>query len=261
LIGDPLWATFVEEWANGRFQAQFAILQQLTEADIPDLVSLLADGASHQQRAALRILYELGIQDDRRLGAEMERHMGPALRTMIESAYPATDTARSTMFLWLRVDRESAADFLNAWVDGTDVADADADVASVALHLSFGTTASCARLRRLAEARPHVQFKGNAALVLERTAPDWPERLAAYGRAWRERRDCPGLLYLVNHLVDRRPREDAQLADVIAVMGEPDERGERHATYYARSGEQIIGYLYLETEAHGTVTGWKLDNC
>lgn len=259
LIASAPWATFVEETANGRSQHQFEVLRLLTAPDVADLAALFMGGAPAERKAALRILHELDMQEDPRLGNEIRARIAPGLRTIVDAEYPTGAPSRSAMFFWLRIDQDRAAEFLNAWCERHDLADADA--ASVTLHLSLGNATSLTRLRRLHEARPGMALAHNAVLVLERTAPNWKEKLAEYGRRWRRQRDCPGLLHLTNQLIDRRPREEAYLADIVAVLGPPDAESDGQLTYYAKDQERIVGYLYLDGDANGKVHGWKLDNC
>ncbi len=42
-------------------------------------------------------------------------------------------------------------------------------------------------------------------------------------------------------------------------MGEADSVVDRCYTFFSKDKEKRTGYLYLETDKQGKVTGWKLD--
>jgi hypothetical protein len=159
--------------------------------------------------------------------------------------------------VWQRIDHQGAAEFVNQSIDNHELTDANR--IRVTMDLSFGNEESFARLRRYAKKHPDLPLAGNADLVLERTAPDWKAKAEEYGRRWRELRDCRTLLHLTNQLVDRRPREDSWISEILEIMGEPDSAVDGCYIYFTKP--EFGGSLFLQTDRTGKVVGWKLDTC
>jgi hypothetical protein len=228
------------------------------ERDVEDLKTLIINETGAQRLAAVQVLYQKWcIVYDQSFDLKAAGPICPAIAGIVEQGYPMARWSQIAMTLWQRIDAESAANFVNAWVDRNGIP--EAAVFRLTLDLSFGNNESLARLRRFAQNNHEAKLAGNAKLVLERTAPDWSENLKEYGRQWREKRDCRTLLYLTNQLVAVRPRADAYIADIVAAMGEPDSAWD--SCYIYNTKPEFHGYLYLETDQTGKVTGWKLEKC
>jgi hypothetical protein len=260
LTKTELWASYCEEHAQGRYISSFwKLLPAIDQQDVSDFFELLSGGSESQRAAAVHALVVLYSHQDKCLFGQIEkvRTLLPHLRAAAADGYPLGKQCHGAVFVWFGLDQESASEFINEWVDQNEIAEATAQ--QVMLHLSFGNQESVARLRRIAESNSHIKPVANTIFVLERTAPDWPEKLKEYGRQWKERRDCRTLLHLTNQLIDRRPREDAYISQVLDVMGPPDGLVDRCYTYLTKP--EFQGSLFLETDHNGKIVGWKLDNC
>jgi len=260
LIKSELWASYCDEYAQGRYISSFwKLLPAIDEQDVADFFELLAGASESQRAAAAHALVVLYSHGDKRFFGQIEklRKLVPQLRKAAADGYPFGKQCHSAVFVWFGLDQESASEFVNEWVDRNGITEAAAQ--QVMLHLSFGNRESVARLRRFAEANPHIKPVANTIHVLERTAPDWPEKLKEYGRQWKERRDCQTLLHLTNQLVDRRPREDAYISQVLDVLGPPDSLVGGCYSYLTKP--EFQGSLFLETDHNGKIVGWKLTNC
>lgn len=254
------WTKFCNEIAGGGYiSSHLGVMQTLDADDVKHLCAVLTEEPGTRRNAALWLLVALSHQSSPLLRQDSgtTQKMVAGLWQIAEHDYPLGKWGQQAMTLWQRMEPEGAARFVNQWVDGHEITDTVRQ--RVTMDLSFGNQESFVRLRRYAESHPEVALTGNARLVLERTAPDWREKLAAYGLEWRERRDCSTLLHLTNQMVDRRPREDAYIADIVAVMGEPDSLVDGCYTYLTRP--EFQGYLFLDTDKTGKVVGWKLENC
>lgn len=260
LTESELWASFCEELARGRYISSFwKLLPTIDEQDVSELFEFLPRASESQRAAAVHALVVLYSNGDRRFFGQIEklRKFCPHLRTVAADGYPLEKQCHNAVFVWFGLDQESAAVFVNDWVDRNGITEATAR--EVTWHLSFGNRESVARLRRFAESNPLIKLVGNSILVLERTAPDWPEKLNEYGREWKEKRDCRTLRHLTNQLVDRRPREDTYISQVLDVLGPPDSLVDRCYTYLTKP--EFQGSLFLETDHNGKIVGWTLDNC
>jgi hypothetical protein len=257
IVKSELWEKFVAEVARGAPASQFQVAERVDEGDWNDFRKLVSSESGAQRDAALMMLFLRCVRRHPPGRSEADQRLCPALRAIVVESYPLGKPAQQAIKLWQHIEPEEAATFVNEWVDRNGITEAVAQ--RVTLDLSSGNKESFARLRRFAESNPGATLAGNAQLVLERTAPDWKEKLKAYGREWREKRDCRTLLHLTNQLVARMPREDAYIAELMEVMGEPDSVVDRCYTYFTK--EEFHGWLYLETDKQGKVTGWKLENC
>lgn len=260
LTESGLWASYGDEYAQGRYLSSlWKLLPTIDELDVRCLFELLPSASTSQRAAAVHALVVLYSNGDKRFFGQIEklREFCPHLRTVAADGYPFGKPCHNAVFVWFGLDQKSAAEFVNEWVDQNGITEATAQ--QVTLHLSFGNQESVARLRRFAEANPQIKLVANAILVFERTAPDWPEKLKQYGREWREKRDCRTLLHLTNQLVDRRPREDAYISQILEVLGPPDSLVDRCYTYLTKP--EFQGSLFLEADHNGKIVGWKLDNC
>jgi hypothetical protein len=256
LTKSEAWKKFVEQVAERGVGNYFA-LPDADECDVEDLKTVITNETGAKRLAAVQVLYHKCMGYDRSFDLKAAGPICPAIAEVVEQGYPMAKWSQNAMSVWQRIDAERAANFVNAWVDRNGIP--EAAVFRVTLDLSFGNNESLARLRRFAQNNHEAKLAGNAKLVLDRTAPAWSEKLKDYGRQWREKRDCRTLLYLTNQLVDARPRADAYIADIVAAMGEPDSA--TGSCYIYLTKPEFQGYLYLETDKNGKVTGWKLENC
>ena len=76
----------------------------------------------------------------------------------------------------------------------------------------------------------------------------------------REKRDYATLDYLATQLIDSAPSQPIPVLKILEVMGEPDSLVDRCCTFFSKDQGKQTGYLYLEVDNQGKVTGWKLDN-
>jgi hypothetical protein len=235
------------------------MLPTIDEQDVIDFFEVLPAASESQRAAAVHALVVLYSQGDRRFLGQIDklRKYSPHLQTVAADGYPFKKQCHNAVFVWFGLDLESAADFVNEWVDRNGIMESAAP--QVTLHLSFGNRQSVARLRRFAESNAHMKIAGNAMLVLERTAPDWPEKLREYSKQWKEKRDCHTLLHLTNQLIDKKPREDAYISQVLDVLGPPDSHVDGCYTFLTKP--EFQGSLFLETDYKGKIVGWKLGNC
>jgi len=260
IIKSELWAKYVEVITRGGDVGGSSgkVFQSLDEGDVNDLQKLLRTESGPQRNAALQVLFVLMcVWHDGRFQPGRAQSICPALRGIVAESYPLDEPGQQAMTLWQSIEPENAATFVNEWVDRNGITEAVAN--RVTLDLSLGNQESFRRLRHFAESNPDGALAQNAHFVLERTAPDWKEKLKGYGRQWREKRDCRTLRHLTNQMVDRMPREDVLISEILEVMGEPDSVVSGCYTYLTK--EEFQGWLFLETDKNGKVLGWKLENC
>jgi len=136
----------------------------------------------------------------------------------------------------------------------------ESNATRITIDLTFGNEESIAMLRNYAQANPGVTLPVGVQLALERTAADWQEKLGKCGREWREKRDFATLDYLATQLIDWAPSQPIPVSKILEVMGEPDSLVDRCCTFFSKDQGKQTGYLYLEVDNQGKVTGWKLDN-
>ncbi len=96
--------------------------------------------------------------------------------------------------------------------------------------------------------------------MIEPAVWNWSENLLQRGKDWQKQRDYATLSYLTAQLIDRVPYVSVPMLKIIEVLGQPDSQVGGSSTYFATHEGKQNGYLYLELNSEGNVTGWKLDN-
>ncbi len=226
--------------------------------DISDLAALLMGEAGAARDVALKILFALCMQNDPEVRPSNFPQLCPALKEYVVDGYPGKALAESAWTFWRKIDPEAAGKYLREWVKRDGIPEAHA--ARIAIDLTFGNEGSMAIVRSFVGAHPNVQLGKGVELALERTAADWPAKLAKLGEEWREKREYATLVYLTTQLIDRMPFVPIPVSKIEEVMGEPDSLVDRCYTYFSKDKEKQTGYLFLEVDKVGKVKGWKLDN-
>lgn len=181
LTKNDLWPSYCEEYDQGRYISSFwKLLPTIDEQDVRDLFEYLPSASETQRAAAVHALFVLYTNGNKQFLGQIDklRKLCSNLRTATADGYPLGKACHEAVFLWFGLDSQSAAEFVNEWVDRNGITEATAP--KVTFHLSLGNRESVTRLRRFAESNPHVTLTGNAISVLERTASDWPEKLKEY---------------------------------------------------------------------------------
>jgi len=258
LIESDVWATFLGEVAGGGYADFGKVFQMLEPPDIGDLAALVMGQAGVQRDGALQILFARCMQNNRHVKPENLKHLCPALKEYVVEGYPEKKLGQSAWTFWRQIDPEASAEYLRAWVKQNGISPTNAE--RLTIDLTFGNEESVGMLRSYAEANPDVQLSKTALMALERSASDWKKTLEKYGREWKKKRTYETLAHLTEQLVGRAPREGVLVAKIVEVLGEPDSLVSGCYTFYSKEKGKQTGYLYLETDKQGKVTGWKLDN-
>jgi hypothetical protein len=258
LIETDEWAKLVEGVASGGYVDFGPVFQLQEKEDIADLAALVNGEPGVARDAALQILVALCMQNDPHARPEHFRHLCPALKEYVVEGYPEKKLGQSAWTFWRKIDPDASAHYLREWVKRNGISESNAN--RITIDLTFGNEESVAILRNYAQTNPGVTLPAGVQLALERTAADWQERLEKRGREWREKRDYATLDYLTTQLIDRVAYQPIPVSKILEVMGEPDSLVDRCYTFFSKDKEKQTGYLYLEVDKQGKVTGWKLDN-
>jgi hypothetical protein len=258
LIETDEWTKFVESVAGGGYVNFGPVFQLQKKEDIVDLAALVNGEPGVARDAALQVLFALCMQNDPHVRPENLRHLCPALKEYAVEGYPEKKLGQSAWTFWRKIDADASAEYLREWVKRNGISESNAT--RITIDLTFGDEESIAMLRTYAQTNPGVTLAAGVQLALERTASDWQEKLQKRGREWQEKRDYATLDYLTTQLIDRVPYQAIPVSTILEVMGEPDSLVDRCYTFFSKDKEKQTGYLYLETDKLGKVTGWKLDN-
>ena len=258
LIDTDEWSKLVEGVASGGYVDFGPVFKLQEREDLADLAGLVTGEPGVTRDAALQVLFALCMQNDRHARPETFRQLCPALKEYVVEGYPEKKLGQSAWTFWRKIDPETSADYLREWVKRNGISERNAT--RITIDLTFGNEESIAMLRNYAQANPGVTLPAGVQLALERTAPDWQEKLEKRGREWREKRDYATLDYLATQLVDWAPPQPIPVSKILEVMGEPDSLVDRCYTFFSKDQGKQTGYLYLEVDKQGKVTGWKLDN-
>jgi hypothetical protein len=257
LIETDEWTRLVEGLARGG-NADFRPVWKLQKKeDFADLAALVLGEPGNSRDAALQVLFSLCMQNNPNVRAADFQHLCPALKEYVTAGYPANRLSQSAWTFWRKIDSDTAAQYLREWVKKNGIPEAHA--ARVACDLTFGNEASMAMVRSYAQAHPEVALGKSVEMALDRTAPDWAEKLKRCGREWRDKREKQMLVYLTTQVIDREPYVPIPVSTILAVMGEPDSLVDRCYTYFSRDEGRQSGCLFLEADKDGRVTGWQLD--
>jgi hypothetical protein len=214
--------------------------------------------AGSARDVALKILFALCMQNDPEVLPANFPQLCPTLKEYVVDGYPGKTLAVSAWTFWRKIDPEAAGEYLREWVKRNGLPEAHA--ARIAIDLTLGNEESMAIVRSYAGAHPNVELGKGVELALERTAVDWPAKLAKLGEEWREKREYAKLVYLTTQLIDRMPFVPIPVSKIVEVMGEPDSLAGNCYTYVSKDNEKQTGYLFLEVDKEGKVKSWKLDN-
>lgn len=258
LIETEEWAKLVGNEARGGRAETWSALALKKKEDIADLAALVTGEPGAARDVALRILFVACMNGDPDARPDNFKQLCPALKEYVVAGYPGNQLSESAWTLWRKIDANAAGEYLREWVKQNGIPEGYA--ARVACDLTFGNEESIAMVRSYAEAHPGAALGKGVELALERTAADWPAKLAERGREWREKREYNTLVYLTIQLIDRMPYMPVPVAKIAEVLGEPDSLVDRCYTYFSKNKEKQTGYLFLEVDKDGKVTGWKLDN-
>jgi hypothetical protein len=258
LIETDEWAKLVEGVASGGYVDFGPVFQLQGKEDIADLAGLVTGEPGVTRDAALQVLFALCMQNDPHVRPGNVWHLCPALKEYVVEGYPEKKLGQSAWTFWRKIDPDGSAEYLREWVKRNGIPESNAT--RITIDLIFGNEESVAMLRSYAQLNPGVTLPVSVQLALERTAPDWQEKLEKRGREWRERRDYTTLDYLATQLLDWAPSQPIPVSKILEVMGEPDSLVDRCYTFFSKDQEKQTGYLYLEVDDQGKVTGWKLDN-
>ena len=258
LIETDEWAKLVEGVASGGYVNFSPVFQLRKVEDIADLAALVTGEPGVVRDAALQVLFALCMQNDPHVRPENLRHLCPALKEYVAEGYPEKKLGQTAWTFWRRIDADASAEYLREWVKRKGISESNAT--RITIDLTFGNDESMAMVRNYAQANPGVTLAAGVQLALERTAVDWQERVAKRGHEWREKHDYATLVYLTTQLIDRVPFVAIPVSKIVEVMGEPDSLVDRCYTFFSKDRGKQTGYLYLETDKQGKLTGWKLDN-
>jgi hypothetical protein len=258
LIETDEWAKLVKGVASGAYVDFGPVFQLQDKQDIADLAALVTGEPGLARDAALQVLFALCMQNNRDARPEDFRHLCPALKAYVVEGYPEKKLGQSAWTFWRSIDPDASAEYLREWVKRNGIPESSAT--RITIDLTFGNEKSMVLLRNYAEANPGVALAAGVQLALERTAAGWQEKLEKRGREWQKKRDYATLVYLTTQLIDRVPYQPIPVSKIVEVMGEADAVVDRCYTFFSKDNEKQTGYLYLETDKQGTVTGWKLDN-
>jgi hypothetical protein len=263
LVETQEWAKLVEGQARGDrvdIWSVFGLLRKGPDKseDITDLAALLTGEAGAARDVALKILFALCMDNDPDVRPANFRQLCPALKEYVVNGYPGKALAGSAWTFWRKIDPEAAGEYLREWVKRNGIP--EGYEARIAIDLTFGNEESMAIVRSFAETHPNVPLGKGVEHALERTAADWPAKLAKLGREWREKREYATLVYLTTQLIDRQPFEKIAVSRIVDVLSEPDSLVGNCYTYVSKDEERQTGFLFLEVDREGKVTGWKLDN-
>ena len=205
-----------------------------------------------------RCFFALCMQNDPHVRPENSWHLCPALKEYVVEGYPEKKLGQSAWTFWQKIDTDASAEYLREWVKPNGISESNAT--RITIGWTFGNEESIAMVRDYAQANPGVPLPAGVQLALERTAADWQEKLGKRGREWQEKRDFATLDYLATQLIDWAPSQPIPVSKILEVMGEPDLLVDRCYTFFSKDQGKQTGYLYLEVDNQGKVTGWKLDN-
>jgi hypothetical protein len=257
LIQSDAWAKFLQEIASGGYVDFGPVFQITEEPDIADLSAIVTGEAGTPRDAALQILFALCMQNNRHVRPANFRHLCPALKEYVVEGYPAKKLAQSAWTFWRQIDPDASAGYLREWVRRNGIPEGNAE--RLTIDLTFGNKESFEMLKSYAKANPHVKLCKTVENALERNASDWEKTLEKYGEQWQKKRDYATLDHLTTQLVERMTCEEVLVSKIVEVLGQPDSLVSGCYTFYSKNEEKQTGFLYLETDKQGRVTGWKLD--